>query len=118
MKYWFYWFLHKLGIVTWKNIPHYMGIYQVSTHGRIKSVKTNRIRRPFDRNGYLRIDLWKNNTKKNFSVHQLVALTFLNNYNGYKEVNHKNRIKTDNEMSNLEWCTRKQNDTHWRQCNK
>jgi HNH endonuclease len=45
-------------------------------------------------------------------VHILVAMTFIPNPNNYKEVNHKNLIKTDNQVINLEWCTHKQNMEH------
>lgn len=102
----------------WKDIKGYEGLYQVSNFGRIKSIKTNTVLKPFLSNkGYYQVSLCKNGIRKKFLVHRLVAIAFIPNPNNYKCVNHKNEITTDNfvyidddgyfvaELSNLEWCT-------------
>ncbi len=88
--------------------------YAVSDTGQIKNIKTGKILsqhlRPND--GYLQVSLWKNGTSKNFPVHRLVCLSFLDNTDNKRNVNHKNGIKTDNRVENLEWCTPSENNYH------
>lgn len=88
--------------------------YAVSDLGQIKNIKTGKILaqhlRPND--GYLQVTLWNNNKGKNFTVHRLVALNFLDNTEKKRDVNHKNGIKTDNRLENLEWCTPSENNYH------
>jgi hypothetical protein len=54
----------------------------------------------------------KTGLRKGYKIHRLVAEAFIPNPKNLKEVNHKNGIKTDNRIENLEWCTRKQNLAH------
>lgn len=86
--------------------------YEVSNLGRVRNVKTNKIKSFSDNgSGYLRVRLSKNGRTKNFYVHRLVAFVFIPNDNPQEktEVNHKNEIKTNNNVENLEWCTPKEN---------
>lgn len=98
----------------WKEIKGYEGLYEVSTEGNIRSIKTGKIRKPRKSFGYLRINLCKNNIVKYHLVHTLVAKTFLPNNNPelLTQVNHKNEIKDDNRVENLEWCTPKYNTNY------
>lgn len=77
----------------------------------MRNKKTERILKPFiNIHGYVRANLQKNNKRKNYSVHRLVAIAFIENPNKLPVVNHINGIKTDNRVENLEWCTTKENN--------
>lgn len=90
----------------WKDIPGYEGLYSISNIGRLRNDKTNRLLKPWiDKDGYLVYDLTKNKVKKHYRAHRLVAQTFIPNPNNYPLVNHKDEDKTNNKVSNLEWCT-------------
>lgn len=96
---------------VWKDIPHYEGRYLISNQGRVFSLLTKKylsVQQKDD--GYLSIRLYNANGKrKTETIHRLVALAFIENPNHYPEVNHKNEIKTDNRVENLEWCDHKYN---------
>lgn len=99
----------------WLSIEGYEELYEVSNMGRIKSLNYNHtkeekiLRQGKTKNGYLMVILCKEGKRKTFLVHRLVATAFLENPNGYRCVNHKNEIKTDNRVENLEPCTYKYN---------
>lgn len=65
-----------------------------------------------DEKGYLRTCLCKNSVSKFYLIHRLVAQTFIPNPNNLLEVNHKDGNKVNNNVENLEWCTRKENVNH------
>jgi len=103
----------------WKDIPEYEGLYQVSNIGRVKSIRKNRKIKEIILSlkisvGYYYVSLYKNNKSKDRSVHQLVSICFLNHKpNKYKLViNHKNFIKTDNRVENLEIVSNRENSNH------
>lgn len=99
----------------WKDIPEYEGLYQVSDLGRVRSLNYNQtgeiklLKQSTNKKGYKQISLYKNGKEKKYRVHRLVAIAFLPNPNNYKEVNHKDECKSNNNMNNLEWCTREYN---------
>jgi hypothetical protein len=98
-------------------IKDYEGLYQISNIGMVKSFPRKHtngglLKSYLLSNGYHRIVLCKNSVPKAYSVHRLVAQTFIPNPLNLPEVNHKNGIKTDNRVENLEWCTRKNNSLH------
>lgn len=84
--------------------------YSVSTLGRIKNNKTNRIRKCENKgSGYLYIALKNNIGRKDFLIHRLVAKAFISNLENKPVVHHINGIKYDNRVENLEWCSYKEN---------
>lgn len=104
----------------WKDIKGYEGLYKISNNGRIRrynnsSKKYKRIppfhyiKNHIDKNGYYRVILSKNNEVKNYLLHRLIAETFISNPKNLPEVNHKDEIKTNNNIDNLEWCTKSYN---------
>lgn len=107
----------------WKPIPDFEGYYEISNKGRVRSLDRTityndgrksrikgKVKKPaIVRGGYLQIRLRKNNIRKNYYVHVLVARLFIPNPENLPEVNHKNHIKTDNSVENLEWITHKNN---------
>lgn len=95
----------------WRKIRGYN--YSVSSLGRIKSHKTNdTMMLKLDRYGYPKVNLSKDGKRKTFSVHKLVAKAFIPNPKHKPQVNHLSGNKMDNAVSNLEWCTRKENIEH------
>lgn len=115
----------------WKPIPGYEGFYEASTHGRIRSVDRIRkfkcrygymVNRPYKgrvlvqsfdgKKNYLQINLSKDGKSKMELVHRLIATTFLDNPYNLPEVNHIDENKTNNSVSNLEWCNRIYNSNY------
>lgn len=93
----------------WKYIDGYDGMYQVSDLGRVRSLKfgkTRLLRASKNNSGYLQVVLCKDGKVKHFLVHRLVAQAFIENDDETKtQINHINEDKTENKVSNLEYCT-------------
>ena len=111
----------------WKDIQGYEGIYQVSSHGRVRSLdrivvrpngngdyfaKGKIIYVVLTKWGYNEVHLHKDNKTKIYKVHRLVAQTFIENPNNLPCVNHIDENKTNNNVNNLEWCTYKYNNNY------
>jgi len=109
----------------WKDIEGYEGSYRISNLGNVKSLNRTikhplkgsfnikeKILKPALNRGYLKCILCFNGVNKSFYVHRLVAIMFIMNNKDKPDVNHKNGVKHDNRVENLEWCTEKENVTH------
>ena len=97
-----------------KTIPNYPN-YVINKQGDIYNKRLKLIMKSrFDKHGYKRINLSKQNKKKTYFIHQLVARTYLPNENNYFCVDHINTMRDDNRLINLRWCSVKQNN--WFRC--
>jgi len=99
--------------ILWKPVEGYDGKYIISNTGKIFSKNVQRNLEPWiTRYKYLRVELWKDGKKKQYLVHRLVALTFIKNTNNKPQINHRNGVRTDNHVNNLEWATNGENQKH------
>lgn len=112
----------------WKDIPDYIGLYQVSNFGRVKSLKRTVIgnngqafnveekilspKRRSKNRKYLAVCLYRNSKTQTESVHRLVASAFISNPDNLPFVNHKDENPNNNEIENLEWCSPYYNNTY------
>ncbi len=117
----------------WKDITGYEGLYQISNTGIIRShdrlivippnpkstygfsyiKKGQIIKQITDKSGYMKVLLYdKNSNRKNAFVHKLVAIEFVDNTDNLPQINHKDENKSNNCVSNLEWCTAKYNTNY------
>jgi len=108
----------------WKPVKGYEGLYEVSNLGRVKSLerfancryggtcKEKILKGGKDGAGYLLVGICQNKKRKTKKVHRLVAEAFLKNPENKKTVNHKDGVKANNFVENLEWMTHKENVRH------
>ncbi len=93
------------------DLKGFNGDYVINKKGEIKN-KYGLLMKTFLDNGYVKITLRKNGTKSNYYIHRLLAIQFIPNPKGLKEINHKNHKRNDNTLRNLEWCDRTYNNQH------
>lgn len=102
----------------WKDIPNYVGLYQVSNLGNVKSLNYNKTKKSklltnsLDSNGYLRVGLSNNKALKTIRVHQLVAMSFLDYVRNGKldvVVDHIDNNKLNNNINNLQLLSNRHN---------
>lgn len=115
-----------LPMECWRWVPSYEGLYQVSTRGRVRSVdrwvnskggskhfREGQILRPArNRKGYLYVGLSRDNKRRLFTIHRLVAMAWLDNPEGKPQVNHRDEQKDNNDVYNIEFVSAKEN-TNW-----
>jgi len=110
---------------TWKDIPNYEGYYQISNHGRVKSLlrtvikitgrkqtMPEKILSLHNDGEYLSIMMYKNNIAKRYRIHKLVALCFIKPDINRLHINHIDGNKVNNYVGNLERCTPSENGKH------
>ena len=85
--------------------------YSINRRGEIRNDATGRIKSAYvnPANGYLTVDLYKNNKSQKVTVHRLLAEAFIPNPDGLPQINHKDENPRNNRADNLEWCTREYN---------
>lgn len=112
----------------WRPIKNYEGLYEVSNLGNVRTLdkiirsairNNNFIKRKgrditpkYTKQGYQFVILYKEGKSKSMFIHRLVASAFLDNADFKKAVNHKDLVKSNNHVSNLEWVTYKENKSH------
>lgn len=101
---------------VWKDVSGFEGHYRISNFGKVKSLKKGReliLKLVLTAQGYHCVTLQIGEKyRKIFLVHRLVGIHFLDKDESQYMINHKDGIKTNNHVSNLEWCTHLENNNH------
>lgn len=111
---------------VWRTIKDYEGYYEVSNLGNVRSlariivgkdglkynVEPKVLKAGIGGAGYPTVSLLKHGKPKTFTIHRLVAESFIPNLDNKRTVNHQDRCKTNNHVSNLEWATHSENYRH------
>ena len=93
-----------------KDIKNYEGLYAITPEGEVWSYRNKRFLKPMDNGkGYLYVNLFRDNEKKNYLIHRLVGEAYIPNPENLPEINHKDENKENNCLQNLEWCDAKYN---------
>lgn len=100
----------------WKSlngIVEFGEYYEVSDLGCVRSFRSNKILKHSKHpKGYLKVKFSLNGKEKSYQVHRLVALAFIPNVENKPQVNHKDSVRDNNKLSNLEWVTNSENQQH------
>lgn len=96
----------------WKPIRGFEKVYEVSNFGKIRNSREHVLQPYTNNSGYVMVDLYLNTVRTKKLVHRLVMEAFTPNPDDLPEVNHKDEDKTNNVLTNLEWCTRSHNKQH------
>lgn len=99
----------------WRDIKGWEGVYQISNSGNLKSLKFGKeriLKKRYDAYGYVMYSLNKDGKSYQRKAHRLVLESFGEKIRGKEHVNHKNGVKGDNRIENLEWCTHSENIQH------
>lgn len=118
-------------VEIWKDLENYIGIYQISNTGKVKSLarpvyikdkiinlKERLLKNDIDKKGYCRVTLSKNSKINRYLVHRLVANTFIDNPLNKPFVNHIDNNPSNNRSDNLEFVTHSENMIHSQKQNR
>ena len=86
--------------------------YTININGEVTNIKTNKVLKQYINQRRVLVELWKNNKKKHFLVHRLIAKAFIPNPDNKPQINHINGNSLDNRIENLEWVTDSENKYH------
>ena len=87
--------------------------YEVSNLGKVRNIKSGRMLKPhLNHNGYLKHHLYRHDKQKELFLHRIIATAFIDNPGKKPQVNHIDENKLNNDLSNLEWCTGRENLAH------
>ena len=87
--------------------------YEVSNLGKVRNIKSGRMLKPhLNHNGYLKHHLYRHDKQKELFLHRIIAIAFIDNPGKKPQVNHIDENKLNNDLSNLEWCTGRENIIH------
>lgn len=81
-------------------------------NGRKRIIKSHIIKQHLDSDGYLTMTRYEEHKNIKSHIHRMLAIAFIPNPLNLPQVNHKNGIKTNNDLDNLEWCTVSYNVSH------
>lgn len=109
-------------VEEWRDIDGFEGLYQVSNLGEVKSLqfwcgdhyvrREKVLKKSLNRTGYYSVSLSRHGVIKRALVHRLVGMAFIENPNNLPYINHKDHCRTNNHISNLEWCTPQYNQAY------
>lgn len=99
----------------WKPIPDTNGYIEISNQGNVRSLlkgRSHSLKTQRDKKGYMRFTVTVDRKKTTYKVHREVAKAFISNPDNLPQINHKDGNKSNNSVSNLEWCTNRENALH------
>ena len=107
-------YICKKNMEEFIEIKGFEGRYSVNSKGNVLNIKTKKVLKPFTNGvGYYRVAFYGQNKKKHqFYIHRLIAIYFIPNPENKKFINHIDGNPSNNDINNLQWCTKSENGIH------